>query len=132
MVLHLPALVVLATVLMLFLDAWRVGRARTRHGVRAPATSGPPEFERTFRAQANNLESAVMFLPALWLFGHYVHPLLAGVLGFVWIATRLWYFSAYAAGARRGPPFVASAIVLAVLVVGALVFVVRAMLLTGG
>ena len=127
MVLHLPALVALLTVFLLGYSVWLVGRARARYAVRAPATTGPIEFERAFRAQMNTFEAALMFLPAMWLFGHYVNPLWAGVLGIAWVVARVWYLHAYSSGARRGVPFTASTLVTVVLALGALVFVVRAM-----
>ena len=64
-------LVALVTVVALMLFAWqgfRVGSARSRYGVEAPATTGHPDFERHFRVQANTLEGLVLFLPSLWLF----------------------------------------------------------------
>ena len=129
MVLHLAALVTVLTVFLLFADALRVAGARRRTGVRAPATQGPPEFERVFRAQMNNLEAAVMFLPALWLFARYVNPFWAGVLGFVWIAARAWYAIAYSSGGRRGWPFGISTVITLAMALVAGIFVVRAMLL---
>lgn len=130
MVLHLPALVALLTVLLLGYSAWFVGRARGRYGVKAPATTGPVEFERAFRAQMNTFESALMFLPSMWVFGHYANPLLAGVLGVVWVVARVWYLHAYAGGASRTVPFVASALVTLGFALVGLVFVVRAMIVT--
>ena len=129
MVLHLPALVAVLTVLLLAGLTWNVGRARGRHGVKAPATTGPPEFERAFRVQMNSFEAALMFLPSLWLFGHYVNPLWAGILGFVWLFARVWFAIVYGAGRNRAIPFGISALVSLVLALGALVFIVRAMLL---
>lgn len=129
MVLHLPALVAILTVLLLGWIVWEVGRARGRHGVKAPATTGPIEFERVFRAQMNTFESVLMFLPSMWLFGQYVHPMLAGVLGVVWIIARVAYFNSYASGSRRTIPFMASALITLFFALGALVFIVRAMVL---
>lgn len=129
MVLHLPALVTVLTVLLLALLSWNVGRARGRHGVKAPATSGPPEFERVYRVQMNTIESVVMFLPVLWLFARYVNPLWAGILGFVWLIARAWYAVAYGAGRKRSIPFGIGGAVNAVLLVGAAIGVVRAMLI---
>ncbi|HVF34650.1 MAG TPA: MAPEG family protein [Candidatus Saccharimonadia bacterium] len=129
MVLHLPALVAALTVVLLAVLSWNVGRARDRYGVKAPATSGPPEFERAFRVQMNTLEGALMFLPSLWLFGHYVNPLWAGILGFIWLVARAWYAVAYGAARNRSIPFGLAGAVTGVLLFGSLFFIVRAMLL---
>ena len=48
---HLPALVTLLTVLLLAANVYVVGRARGRYGIKAPAVSGHPAFERAYRVQ---------------------------------------------------------------------------------
>ena len=57
------------------------GRARGQYGVKAPATTGHPIFERWYRVQQNTVEQLVIFLPALFLFASYVSPRWGGVLG---------------------------------------------------
>ena len=60
-----PALVsVLALLLYIGVFA-AAGRARHRYGIKAPAVTGAPEFERAFRVQQNTLEQLVWFIPAL-------------------------------------------------------------------
>jgi len=101
---HLP--VALITVLSLMVYLWqgqRVGSARSRLGVEAPATTGHPEFERHFRVQANTLEGLIVFLPSLWLFAIYTGwEWVAAALGLIWIVGRILYTTGYAkeAGAR--------------------------------
>ncbi|MBV8156142.1 MAG: MAPEG family protein, partial [Dyella sp.] len=43
---HLPAIVVLLTVLLQFGTMWATGHAREKYGIKAPAVSGHPGFER--------------------------------------------------------------------------------------
>jgi len=113
-----PAAVTLGTVVLLFSCAAYVAWARGRYGVRAPATSGAPQFEVAYRIQMNTLENAVAFLPALWLCALYLSATWAGVFGAVWLAARVWYVLAYARNPkRRGPAFTLS--VAAVVVLGA-------------
>ncbi|OOG57351.1 MAPEG family protein [Rhodanobacter sp. C03] len=103
---HLPALVTLLTVLLLFGTMWAVGRARGKYGIKAPAISGDPAFERAYRVQMNTLESTVMFLPTLWLAANYGFSGWAGVAGLVWIVGRVWYALTYLQDAgKRGPGF---------------------------
>ncbi len=103
---HLPELVVLLTIALLFATAVLTGRARGKYGIKAPATSGHPAFERAYRIQMNTLEQAVMFLPTLWLAARFGNPTWAGILGLVWVAGRVWYIVAYQRDpARRGPAF---------------------------
>ncbi len=93
------SLVTLAAVITYQGLAIAVGRARQRHGVRPPATSGPEGFERALRAQQNTLEQLAVFLPALWLACLYGNPQVAGVAGMVWVGARI----AYAVGYARAP-----------------------------
>lgn len=118
---HLPAVVVLLTVLLQGGTAFVVGRARGLYGVKAPATSGHPQFERAFRVQMNTLEATLMFLPALWLAASYGAPLWAGIAGLVWVLGRAWYAVGYLRDpAKREGGFVVSAIgLLATLIIGA-------------
>ncbi|MDJ0813587.1 MAG: MAPEG family protein [Woeseiaceae bacterium] len=90
--------VVIVTVLALLQYFWfgvEVGAMRGKNGVKAPATSGAPEFERRYRVHYNTLEQLVLFLPLLWLFAHYVNPLWAAGLGAVFIVGRFIYRAAY-------------------------------------
>ncbi|WP_426702496.1 MAPEG family protein [Rhodanobacter sp. Col0626] len=104
---HLPALVTLLTVLLLLGTMWAVGRARDRHGIKAPATTGHPAFDRAYRVQMNTLEQTVMFLPTLWLAANYGFSGWAGVAGLVWIVGRVWYALAYLRDpAKREPGFI--------------------------
>lgn len=103
---HLPAIVVVLTVLLLIFVTALVGRARGRYGVKAPATTGNENFERVFRMQMNTVESTVLFLPALWLGTQYGYPQIAGIAGLVWVAARFWYAMAYSDAAnKRGMAF---------------------------
>lgn len=73
----------------------QVGSMRAKHGVKAPATSGHPEFERMFRVQQNTMEQLVAFVPALWIFAWLVNPMWGAGLGIVFIIGRFVYWSSY-------------------------------------
>jgi uncharacterized MAPEG superfamily protein len=125
-VIHLPVLVVLLNVLLLFATGLVVAGARGRHGVKAPATTGHPDFERAFRVQMNTLEHTVVFLPTLWLAAQWGNPTWAGVLGLAWIAARVWYVPAYLRSAEaRHYPFTVSMIAWLLLLALAMWGVVR-------
>lgn len=101
------ALITVLNVLLLFLAMGLVGRARGRYKIMAPATTGHPDFDRAFRAHQNTLEQTVMFLPVLWLASMSSDPTWAAVLGYTWLAARLWYLFGYiGAAGKRGPGFV--------------------------
>ncbi|HEX3538103.1 MAG TPA: MAPEG family protein [Stellaceae bacterium] len=120
-----PALVT-ALALVLYVACFvAVGRTRLRFGIKAPAVSGAPEFERAFRIQQNTIEQLVWFIPALWLFAVYVSPVWAGVLGLVWIGARALYaVSYYRDPESRGPGFIIGFVSTAILLVGGLIGIV--------
>jgi glutathione S-transferase len=127
--------VALITLLALTLYFWmsaRVGAARARFGVEAPAVTGHPEFERHFRVQANTLEGLIVFLPSMWLFALYLNEVVAAGLGLVWIVGRVIYMLAYAKDPKsRGPGFGIQAFASVALLLGALGAVVWTLLKTG-
>jgi uncharacterized membrane protein YecN with MAPEG domain len=98
-----------------------VGRARGRYGVKAPATGGHEVFERYFRVHYNTLELLVAFVPAMWLFGTYVSPTWAALLGLVFVAGRILYLLGYVKDpAKRELGFGLSVLPIGVLLIGAL------------
>jgi glutathione S-transferase len=108
---------------------YAVGGARGRHGVDAPTMTGHPVFERYVRVQANTLELLIAFVPGLWMFAFYVHPLWAAGFGAVFIVGRILYFRGYIADpAKRSTGFLLSFAPVAILLIGGLVGAVRAAL----
>ncbi len=104
----------------------QVGSYRGKYGVKAPAVSGAPEFERMFRVQQNTMEQLVVFLPALWIFGHLVKPSYAAGFGLVYIVARFIYRAEYLKDpASRSPGFTLSFLPTAVMLVWSLVVAVR-------
>jgi glutathione S-transferase len=123
------ALVILLAIVEYILLGALVARARAKYGVKAPAITGDPAFERTFRVQQNTLEGLVVFLPALWLFGQYVNPNWAVGLGVAGIVGRAIYAVSYIKAAeKRGPGAGIVGMVNIALVVGALVGVIKSLL----
>lgn len=72
---HYTAIVTCLAVAFYFFTSTQVSRARAAYGVKLPAISGNPDFERIFRIQMNTLEWMPIFLPSLWLFAIYVATL---------------------------------------------------------
>jgi len=100
----------------------QTGRARQTYGVKAPATTGDPVFERYYRVQQNTVEQLVIFFPALFLFAHYVSPRAAGIVGLIFIVGRALYARGYVADPeKRGPGFGVSFGANVILVLGALI-----------
>jgi uncharacterized membrane protein YecN with MAPEG domain len=74
------------------------------------------------RVQYNTIEQLVIFLPALFAFGHFVSPLWAAALGAVFILGRALYARGYVQDpAKRGPGFGLTLLANSVLLVGATV-----------
>jgi glutathione S-transferase len=118
---HFTALVTCLAILFYFFTCVQVAKARAAFGIKAPAISGDPDFERVFRVQMNTLEWMPIFLPSLWLFAVYISDGVAAAIGLVWIAGRILYLTGYSkAAAKRGPGFAIQATAATVLWVGAL------------
>jgi glutathione S-transferase len=123
---HFTALMTCLAILFFFVTVVQVSRARAAYGIKAPATSGHPDFERVFRVQMNTLEWMPVFLPSLWLFAIYIGDKSAAALGLIWIVGRTLYMVGYMREAKkRGPGFgiqTAACIVLWLGALGAIVW----------
>jgi glutathione S-transferase len=108
-----------------------VARARGRYAVAAPAVTGHPTFELYFRVHQNSLEQLIVFIPAVWLFGVYLSARWAAIVGAIFLVARGIYAIGYvAAPERREIGAVLSFLTEAVLVVGALYGIIRAIVAT--
>ncbi|XP_069809996.1 leukotriene C4 synthase-like isoform X2 [Dendropsophus ebraccatus] len=74
--------------------------ARRKYSVSPPSISGPPEFERVFRAQVNCTEYFPLFLAVLWLSGIFFHQGTAAVCGILYLFARYRYFKGYSASSQ--------------------------------
>ena len=118
---HLTALVTCLAILLYFFTSIRVAKARQAFGIKAPAITGNPDFERVFRVQMNTLEWLPIFLPSLWLFAIYLSDPFAAAIGLAWIAGRILYMTGYSQAAeKRGRGFGIQAMAAGVLWLGAL------------
>jgi glutathione S-transferase len=98
---HFTALVTCLAILFYFFSSYSVAKARAAFGIKAPAISGNPDFERVFRVQMNTLEWLPIFLPVLWLFAVYISDAIAAALGLVWIVGRILYMTGYSKAANK-------------------------------
>jgi len=118
---HYTAAVTLLAVGFYFFLATRVAVARGKFGVKHPATTGNPDFERVFRVHMNTLEWLPTFLVPLWVCALWLDDRAAAILGLVWIAGRVLYFVGYSrAVEKRIPGFFVQGIACILLFVGAI------------
>src|SRR5437016_13610239 len=118
---HFTALVTCLAILLYFFTSVQVARARVKFGIKVPAISGDPDFERVFRVQMTTLEWMPIFLPSLWLFAIYISDPVAAAIGLVWIGGRFLYMTGYSeAAAKRSRGFAIQASAAIILWLGAL------------
>ncbi|MDQ1345717.1 MAG: glutathione S-transferase [Pseudomonadota bacterium] len=123
------AVVIVLALLQYVAFGMLVGWARGKYGVKAPAVTGHETFDRYFRVHQNTLELLVAFVPAIWLFGMYVDPTWAALLGLVFIVARMLYLRGYVRDpAKREVGFTLSVLPILVLLVGGLLGAGRGLL----
>lgn len=122
-------LVTIAALLLYFYMGLQVGAARHKHGVKAPAITGNPDFERVFRVQMNTLEWLPIFLPSLWICAQYWNPTFVAAVGLIWITGRVMYMEGYKRAAdQRSMGFLVQALATLLLIIGSLIGAVMALL----
>ena len=113
-------------VLQFVVFGFKVGAARARFGVKAPASTGNEVFERYFRVQQNTLEQLVVLLPGLYLFSRYNNPIWAAALGVVYLVGREVYAASYVRDpAKRGAGFGLTFLPIVALIAGGLIGAIR-------
>lgn len=124
-----PALITALSLVLYFVLVINVGRARRKYGIKPPAITGDPDFERVVRVHYNTLEQLIFFLPSLWLFALYVDPLWAAGLGAIWLIGRILYaWGYYQAAEKRFPGFALSSFSGWVLLLGSFVGIIRTLI----
>jgi glutathione S-transferase len=109
-------------ILQFIVFGFRVGGARGKYGIKAPAITGNETFERFFRVQQNTLEQLLALLPGLYLFSRYFNPLVAAGLGVVYLIGREIYAATYVKDpAKRSLGFGLSFLPTVVLLLGGLI-----------
>jgi hypothetical protein len=115
-------------VLQFIVFGFKVGGARARYSVQAPAITGNEIFERYFRVQQNTLEQLIAFIPGLYLSARYFSPYVAAALGGVYLIGREVYAFSYVKDpTKRGPGFGLTFLPVIILVMGGLIGAVRAL-----
>ncbi|MEM6706168.1 MAG: MAPEG family protein [Acidobacteriota bacterium] len=113
---EMVGLVALLAILEYFVLGFLVGRKRG--DVPAPAMTGPPDFERTLRAQQNMAERLVLFLPALYLSAQFNNNFWTWVIGLIWVVARAIYAAGYISSAQRRIPGILLAVLCEIALMG--------------
>lgn len=92
--------VLLAVIQFIYFGA-RVGAARQKYGVAAPATTGHELFERVYRVQMNTLELLIMLIPCVWIASAYWNPLFVAAMIAIYLVGRMLYLNGYVADPRK-------------------------------
>ncbi len=121
-------LIVLLALLQFLHFTFRVGLARGKYKIHAPACSGNDTFERIFRVQQNTMEQLVVLIPATYAFAFYVSPVWVLLPGAAYLVGRAIYSAEYIKEPSSRTPGVGLTMAGTVaLVVGALVGVILAL-----
>jgi hypothetical protein len=119
-------IVTVIAILQFIVFGFKVGSARAKYGIAAPAITGHEIFERYFRVQQNTLEQLIAFIPALYLFGRYISPFAAAGLGVVYLIGREVYAASYVKNpAKRSLGFGLTFLPIVILLAGGLIGAVR-------
>lgn len=121
-------LIILLALLQYVWFSMRVGLARGKYKIDAPACSGNENFERLFRIQMNTLEQLIVFIPAMYAFAFYLSPVWVLVPGVAYLLGRFLYSAEYTKEpTTRAPGMAVTMLSNVLLVLGALFGVLKGM-----
>jgi len=123
-------LIVLLALLQYVWFTGRVGAARGKYKVDAPACDGDEAWNRLFRIQQNTMEQLIVFVPATYAFAFYLSELWVLVPGLGFLVGRFLYSAEYLKDPKSRTPGMAITLISnVVLVLGALFGLVKVMFL---
>lgn len=124
---HATLIVLLALLQYVFFTA-RVGLARGKYNVNAPACDGDESWNRLFRVQQNTMEQLIIFIPASYAFAFYLSELWVLLPGMAYLVGRFLYSAEYQKDPKsRTPGMSITLLANVVLVLGALFGLFRVM-----
>ena len=124
---HATLIVLLALLQYVWFTA-RVGLARGKYNIDAPACDGDETWNRLFRIQQNTMEQLIVFIPAVYAFSYYMSELWMMVPGLAFIIGRFLYSAEYQKDPKtRTPGMAITLLANVVLVLGALFGLVKVM-----
>jgi glutathione S-transferase len=124
---HATLIVLLALLQYVWFTA-RVGLARGKYNVNAPACDGDETWNRLFRVQQNTMEQLIVFIPATFAFSYYMSESWMLVPGVAFLIGRFLYSAEYQKDPKTRTPGMAITLLSnVVLVLGALFGLIKVM-----
>ena len=121
-------LIVLLALLQYVWFSMRVGMARGKFHIDAPACEGDESWERLFRVQQNTLEQLILLVPASYAFAYYMSADWVLLPGGLFIIGRFLYSAEYIKDPKtRGPGMGLTLLANVVLLLGALFGLLKGM-----
>lgn len=125
-VMNLIFLVIVIALVQYIYFSVKVGMAREKYGVKAPAMTGNEFFERQLRVQMNTLELMICIIPALLISAQFWSPLIMALIGFVYVIGRFIYSKTYVVNPdKRTIGFALSMLPILILLIAALIGIVK-------
>jgi uncharacterized membrane protein YecN with MAPEG domain len=122
-------LIILLALLQFIWFSMRVGMARGKYNIGAPACDGHETWNRLFRIQQNTMEQLIVLIPASYAFAYYLSEVWVVVPGAVFIIGRILYSAEYQKDPKtRTPGMVLTLLANVVLILGALFGLLKGML----
>lgn len=128
-------LVLVLILIQYFSFGMKVGGAREKYGVKAPAITGHPEFERYYRVHQNTLENLIIFIPLYLVFPQMAEAAgwmgyeTVSIVGVFWLIGRFVYARNYVKDPEsRAKGFIISFLATVALLLGTLVLSVMTMI----
>ena len=122
-------LIVLLALLQFVYFTIRVGAARGKYNIEAPACTGNETWERIFRVQQNTIEQLIILIPGTYAFAYFLSPVWVLAPGAVFILGRFLYSAEYNKDPKtRVPGMSLTLLANAVLILGALFGLLKGML----
>lgn len=102
----LSALATIFSSLLAFWLAYNTGMVRAKHKAPPYEHTENKDVWISCRAHMNTIEMMVVYLPLLWVATIFGPSTIAGIVGLVWFASRVWYAQGYLKNPKqRQAPF---------------------------
>lgn len=111
----LSALITIFTSIFTFYLAFNVGATRRKTKSSALDNKQDKQVIVSNRVHMNMIEASIVFIPLLWIATLYTSATIAGSIGAIWFASRVWYSAVYLKNPdARAIPFIIGVVCTAI------------------